>query len=437
MGLESDQIPLQGHRTLAAIVFSDVVNFGGIMSADEEHALKLVQRDVELMTRVCEQHEGRVLKFTGDGLLMYFHSAVQAVACALETQKAIAAAAADLPSEDILQHRIGIHLGDVFVSDDDVMGDGVNIAARLQSEAEPGGICLSQIVYDVVKKRIALQATYLGPRELKHIQEAVPIYQIVLAAHTKTTLPDESARLTREMELEPDLIEPTTISRESFSSPPTTISGQPFSSPPTTISGQPFSSPPTTISREPFSSPPTTISGQPFSSPVKPEPLRLAEETRKELERILTRRIGPIAAVILQQTLNQVVNYQELVNRLVTHLPEAEQFPFRESAHRLLQRELADSQDRFCQHSVGAEIPYQTTTAPQPNSEWGGVAAIDREFVKRCERELAKAIGPIAIVIVQRTLAQQPNLSRPQLVASLAKHLTNPQAIQAFHHQLL
>src|SRR5579883_3096076 len=186
MESEPNQSLPEGHRTLAAIVFSDGVNFSGRMSRDEEHTLTLMQRDIGLMTRLCEQFEGRVLKTTGDGLLMYFSSAVQAVACALEIQEAIAAAAKTLPAADVLQHRIGIHLGDVFVSATDVMGDGVNIAARLQSEAEPGGICLSQVVYDVVKKRLAFKATYLGPRELKHIQEAVPIYQIVLAAQAKT-----------------------------------------------------------------------------------------------------------------------------------------------------------------------------------------------------------------------------------------------------------
>jgi class 3 adenylate cyclase len=384
MGPESDQMPLQGQRTLAAIVFSDVVNFGGIMSANEEHALMLVRRDIDLMTRICEQYEGRVLKFTGDGLLMYFHSAVQAVACALEIQKEIATIAADLPPKDVLQHRIGIHLGDVFVSDNDVMGDGVNIAARLQSEAEPGGICLSQIVYDVVKKRLALQATYLGPRELKHIQEAVPIYQIVLAAHTKTAnLPGESESPFKE----PDALEANRISRQGTST-----------------------------------SAAAKLTG-------------LSEELKKKLERLLASEIGPIAAVILQQTLKQAVSHQELVDRLAVHVPEADQFPFRESARRLLKSE-SDALKEKPPATATSQKPTMPPISP-PSGSGSAVSAIDPEFVKRCEWELTKAIGPIAPMILQRTLSQQPDLSRTQLVDSLAKHLSNPAAIQAFHQNLL
>lgn len=169
-------------RTLAAIVFTDIVNFSAQMQGDEDRTLRLARRDLDYIRKVCDECEGKVLKNTGDGLLMYFSSAVQAVACAMKAQKAMASLKNKLPAEEVLQHRIGIHLGDVFVGDGDVMGDGVNIAARLQAEAEPGGVCVSQTVYDVVKNRLGVKATYLGPRELKNIQEAVPVYQILLDA---------------------------------------------------------------------------------------------------------------------------------------------------------------------------------------------------------------------------------------------------------------
>lgn len=169
-------------RTLAAIVFTDAVNFSARMNVDEESTLKLFREDSILMQNLCEKYEGEVLKFTGDGMLMYFQSAVQAVGCAIEVQKQFAARTTANPADPGLSHRIGIHLGDVFVTEGDVMGDGVNIAARLQSEAEPGGICISQTVYDVVKNKIALRATFLGPRELKNIGEAVPVYKILLGA---------------------------------------------------------------------------------------------------------------------------------------------------------------------------------------------------------------------------------------------------------------
>ncbi|HEY5228641.1 MAG TPA: adenylate/guanylate cyclase domain-containing protein [Opitutaceae bacterium] len=169
-------------RTLAAIVFTDAVNFSARMHADEVGTLKLLQRDFDEMRRICSVHEGNVLKTTGDGLLMTFTSAVQAVACALAMQRQFAAEAKDQVAGDVLLHRIGIHLGDVVAQDKDVMGDGVNIAARLQSEAEPGGICISQTVYDVVRNKIQMQAVSIGARELKNIAEAMPVYRLILEA---------------------------------------------------------------------------------------------------------------------------------------------------------------------------------------------------------------------------------------------------------------
>jgi class 3 adenylate cyclase len=171
-----------GQRTLAAIVFTDVVSFSARMQADEETTLRLLQRDFGLMREIAGQHQGSVLKTTGDGLLLYFSSAVQAVACALAMQRQFAEHARKHPPEQVLVHRLGIHLGDVFVSEQDVMGDGVNIAARLQAEAEPGGICISQTVYDVVKNKLTLHVTSLGARELKNITESIPIYKLLLEA---------------------------------------------------------------------------------------------------------------------------------------------------------------------------------------------------------------------------------------------------------------
>ena len=176
-------------RTLAAIVFTDVVGFSARMHADEVATLALLQRDFAEMRRLCLDHEGTVLKTTGDGLLLTFTSAVQAVACALAMQRQFAAEAKDPGAANALQHRIGIHLGDILVQDQDVMGDGVNIASRLQSEAEPGGICISQTVYDVVKNKLQMQAVSLGARDLKNIAQAVPVYRLLLEAQALP--PDE------------------------------------------------------------------------------------------------------------------------------------------------------------------------------------------------------------------------------------------------------
>jgi class 3 adenylate cyclase/DNA polymerase III delta prime subunit len=170
----------RGQQTLAAIAFSDVVGFSARMGKDEVHTLELVDRDFHKMTACCQKYEGKVLKSLGDGLLMYFASAVQAVACAYEIQNEFAGNAIALPANDVLEHRIGIHLGDVFFNDVDVMGNGVNIAARLQSQSEVGGICISQTVYDVVKNRLDLEVAYLGELKLKNIQDAIAAYQILL-----------------------------------------------------------------------------------------------------------------------------------------------------------------------------------------------------------------------------------------------------------------
>ncbi|HBB35079.1 MAG TPA: molecular chaperone Tir [Cyanobacteria bacterium UBA9273] len=170
---------LRGESALAAIIFTDVESFTPKMAADEKHTLALIQRDFELMSGLCQRFEGQVLKTLGDGLLMYFVSAEKAVLCAIEIQTAFASAAAQLPERDILKHRIGIYLGEVIFSGNDVMGNGVNMAARLQREATPGGICMSQTVYDVVKGRLRLAVTYLGLRKLRGIQEPVPVYQIM------------------------------------------------------------------------------------------------------------------------------------------------------------------------------------------------------------------------------------------------------------------
>ena len=171
-------------RTLAAIVFTDVVSFSARMHSDEVATLQLLQRDFAEMRRLCAEYKGEVLKTTGDGLLLTFTSAVQAVACALAMQRQFAAEAKDRPPGGALQHRIGIHLGDVLVQDKDVMGDGVNIASRLQAEAEPGGICISQTVYDVVKNKLEMKVVSLGARDLKNIAQAMPVYRLILEAQT-------------------------------------------------------------------------------------------------------------------------------------------------------------------------------------------------------------------------------------------------------------
>ncbi len=170
--------PSRAQRALAAIIVTDAVGFSARMSVDEERTLRLIHHDLELMEKQCQEFDGKVLKSTGDGLLMYFVSAVQAVGCAIAIQKALIARA---KNTDSLAHRIGIHMGDVFFNQSDVMGNSVNIAARLQTQAKPGGICLSQLIYDLVKVRLSLDADFIGPLKLKNIQDPISVYHINVA----------------------------------------------------------------------------------------------------------------------------------------------------------------------------------------------------------------------------------------------------------------
>ena len=187
-----------GQRTLAAILFTDVVGFSARMQKDEATTLDLLQKDFDAMRRVCEAHQGSVLKSTGDGLLMTFSSAVHAVACSLAMQRQFAAVESVPGAPEPLLHRIGIHLGDVLIQGQDVMGDGVNIAARLQAEAEPGGICISQTVYDVVKNKLELHVLSIGARDLKNISETIPVYRLMMGPGLAVPVrPGSGSRLAR------------------------------------------------------------------------------------------------------------------------------------------------------------------------------------------------------------------------------------------------
>lgn len=172
---ENTALPF-GVRSLAAVMFTDVVNFSGLIGEKEDRTLRLVQKDLEFIANAVSSAGGRVMKTMGDGTLSFFESALSAVTCARHVQGEFAARQANTAGS--LLHRIGIHLGDVFVLDNDVLGNSVNIAARLLTCAEPGGICFSQTVFDVVKNRLQLQVHYIGPQELKHIREAVPAYAV-------------------------------------------------------------------------------------------------------------------------------------------------------------------------------------------------------------------------------------------------------------------
>src|ERR1700726_1320609 len=167
-------------RKLAAILAADVAGYSRLASTDEDRTLaRLRALRSDLLDPAVAVHHGRVVKRTGDGILIEFRSVVDAVRCAIEVQNGLTERNAGLPAERRIEFRIGIHLGDVIEeSDGDLMGDGVNIAARLEGIAAPGAICLSEDAYRQVKGGLDLAVSDLGPPQLKNIADPVRVYSL-------------------------------------------------------------------------------------------------------------------------------------------------------------------------------------------------------------------------------------------------------------------
>src|SRR6202142_156006 len=167
-------------RKIAAILVADVVGYSRLAGADEDRTLsRLRGLRSDLIDPAIAAHHGRVVKRTGDGAVVEFRSVVDAVRCAIEVQNAMVERNAGVPEDRRIVFRIGIHLGDVVEeSDGDLMGDGVNIAARLEGIAKPGAICLSEQAYWQVKGRLDLAVTDLGPTQLKNIADPIRVYSL-------------------------------------------------------------------------------------------------------------------------------------------------------------------------------------------------------------------------------------------------------------------
>src|ERR1700758_2467049 len=167
-------------RRLAAILAADVAGYSRLMGTDEEGTLaQLKAHRQALVDPSIEEHRGRIVKTTGDGMLVEFASIVDAVRCAVDVQRGLVERNAGVPPDRRIEFRIGIHLGDVVEeSDGDLMGDGVNIAARLESIATPGAICLSEDAYRQVRARLDLAVTDLGKIRIKNIAEAVRVNSV-------------------------------------------------------------------------------------------------------------------------------------------------------------------------------------------------------------------------------------------------------------------
>jgi len=190
---------MNGSRKLAAILAADVVGFSRLTGADEDRTLaRLRALRSDLIDPTIAVHNGRVVKRTGDGAIVEFRSVVDAVRCATEIQNSMIERNAGLPPERRIEFRIGIHLGDVVEeSDGDLMGDGVNIAARLEGIAKPGGICLSEDAFRQVKARLDLAVSDLGATQLKNISDPIRVYslEVDVAAQAEPVTKDNSASL--------------------------------------------------------------------------------------------------------------------------------------------------------------------------------------------------------------------------------------------------
>lgn len=172
MAVTSD-IPANPARELAAIMFSDIAGYTLIMGRDEQEGLRAVRTHSELLHTVLPKFNGRILGDAGDGILTSFHSAVDAVRCACEMQAA-------LKDDAEFSVRIGIHVGDVVFSDNTVLGDGVNVASRIHALAPPGGICVSERVYDEIRNQPELPAKFLGQKTLKNVSRPIGVYAMAM-----------------------------------------------------------------------------------------------------------------------------------------------------------------------------------------------------------------------------------------------------------------
>src|SRR5260370_27615172 len=187
----------QVQRKLAAILAADVAGYSRLMGADEEGTLaRLKAHQRELIDPKIREHRGRIVKTTGDGILIEFPSVIEAVSCAVAVQQGMVERNAETPEEQRIIFRVGLNLGDIIVEDGDIHGDGVNIAARLESIAEPGGICISEDAFRQVRGKVDAEFADIGEQSLKNIARPLRGYPIVLgrpaeAAPATLPLPDQ------------------------------------------------------------------------------------------------------------------------------------------------------------------------------------------------------------------------------------------------------
>ena len=184
-----DSLQITTSRHLSAILAADVAGYSRLMGADEEKTLeRLKAHRRQLVDPKIKEHHGRIVKTTGDGLLVEFPSVVDAVRCAVEVQRAMVNRNAEIVEEQRITFRIGINLGDVIADGGDIYGDGVNIAARLEALAEPGGICISGTVRDHIRDKLPYAFEDMGEQSVKNIARPVRVYAMDAAGVASTPL---------------------------------------------------------------------------------------------------------------------------------------------------------------------------------------------------------------------------------------------------------
>jgi adenylate cyclase len=169
-------------RKLTAILSADVKGYSRLMGEDEVGTIRTLNAYKEIMGKLIQKFHGRVVDAPGDNVLAEFGSVVDAVQCAVDIQKELKTRNADLSESRRMEFRIGVNLGDVVEDGEQILGDGVNIAARLESLSEAGGVCISGSAYDFVGKKLSLGYEYLGENTVKNIEKPVRVYRVLMEA---------------------------------------------------------------------------------------------------------------------------------------------------------------------------------------------------------------------------------------------------------------
>lgn len=188
-----DRLP----RKLAAILYADVAEYSRLTGDDEDATHRRLSEYLDLISIAVERHRGRVMHYAGDAVLAMFEAVVDALSCAAQIQRDLKNRNDDLPDERKVQFRIGVNMGDVIEDRGDIYGDGVNVAARLESLAEAGGVCISESVRTAVSNKLPLDYEFSGEQSVKNIAQPVRTYRVVFDFHDVTQTVTTAAKIDR------------------------------------------------------------------------------------------------------------------------------------------------------------------------------------------------------------------------------------------------